>query len=268
MSILLEALRKSEKQKHLGHAPSIHSTADLELRRPARWKPGIILLVLLPVILVLAWFGFQQNRNIDNPEPARGGAEAEPAATVAEREPPPLQKQRPAISSSPAVNEETGTDRTPVESFDPGDRVVSADSSPAAPEEGLQLTDQEAAADTEEASTPPGAANLQRVQQSAPGTVPGQDGSDASQEPATDSYRSPEFSVITYWRLPEAIREQISVPRISVLVFSERPEDRFILMNGTRLIEGDEPQPGLVLEEIRRDGAVFSYRLYRFLVSS
>ena len=55
--------------------------------------------------------------------------------------------------------------------------------------------------------------------------------------------------------------------KVSVLVYAERPEDRFILMNGRRYIEGDEPRPGLVLEEIGREGAVFTFQLYRFLVT-
>ena len=68
MSFLLEALRKSENQKKLGHAPSIHSTADLEIRRPSRLTPGVALLVLLPVVIVLAWFGWQFYKDRDEPE--------------------------------------------------------------------------------------------------------------------------------------------------------------------------------------------------------
>ena len=54
--------------------------------------------------------------------------------------------------------------------------------------------------------------------------------------------------------------------RFSVLVFAADPEDRFVLIDGQRLKEGDSIQPGLLVKEIRRDGVVFSYRLYQFLV--
>ncbi len=67
--------------------------------------------------------------------------------------------------------------------------------------------------------------------------------------------------------MPDAIRGELPEFRISVLVYAERPEDRFLLVNGRRLVEGDSLSPGLVAEEIRREGVVFSYRLYRFLVS-
>ncbi|MGB5292071.1 MAG: general secretion pathway protein GspB, partial [Lysobacterales bacterium] len=54
--------------------------------------------------------------------------------------------------------------------------------------------------------------------------------------------------------------------KFSVLVYALKPADRFVLLNGQRLGEGDTAQPGLVVKEIRRDGVVFSYRLYNFLV--
>ena len=54
--------------------------------------------------------------------------------------------------------------------------------------------------------------------------------------------------------------------RFSVLVYSKQPDHRFVLINGQRLVEGDIAQAGLVVEEIRRDGVIFSYRLYQFLV--
>jgi hypothetical protein len=63
------------------------------------------------------------------------------------------------------------------------------------------------------------------------------------------------------------VREQIMELRISVMVFAERAADRFILMNGRRWVEGDEPQQGLRVEEIRREGVVFSFQRYRFLLS-
>jgi hypothetical protein len=51
-----------------------------------------------------------------------------------------------------------------------------------------------------------------------------------------------------------------------VLVYAESPEDRFVLVGGQRLVEKDEVDTGVVLDEIRRDGAVFLFRSYRFLV--
>jgi len=52
--------------------------------------------------------------------------------------------------------------------------------------------------------------------------------------------------------------------RITVLVYAENPQDRFLLINGKRLREKDEVSDGLVVEEIQRDRAIFTFRDYRF----
>jgi general secretion pathway protein B len=71
---------------------------------------------------------------------------------------------------------------------------------------------------------------------------------------------------ISYWELPQGIRDDLPEIRITVLVYAEQPNDRFLLSNGQRLVEKDQLDGGLVLDEIRKDGAVFLYRNYRFLV--
>lgn len=67
--------------------------------------------------------------------------------------------------------------------------------------------------------------------------------------------------------MPDAIRSEVPEIRYSVLVYNDDPAQRFVLVNGQRLGEGDSAQPGLVVQEIRRDGVIFSYRLYKFLVT-
>ncbi|MDZ4728543.1 MAG: general secretion pathway protein GspB, partial [Xanthomonadales bacterium] len=77
-----------------------------------------------------------------------------------------------------------------------------------------------------------------------------------------------EPEIINYWQVPEKMREGLPDLRISVLVYAELPENRFVLMNGERLREGEELSNGLLLEEIQRDRAVFNYRNYRFYLKS
>ena len=71
---------------------------------------------------------------------------------------------------------------------------------------------------------------------------------------------------IGYWELPDAIRTQVPEIKFTVLVYADDPDDRFVLINGQRYGEGDTVGAGPVVKEIRRDGVVFSYRLYQFLV--
>jgi len=68
--------------------------------------------------------------------------------------------------------------------------------------------------------------------------------------------------------LRQGLRNELPEFKITVLVYAEAPEDRFLLMNGERLREQDELAGGVTLEEIRRDGAIFTYQSYRFLVKN
>jgi general secretion pathway protein B len=93
----------------------------------------------------------------------------------------------------------------------------------------------------------------------------------ARQSPQSDTGSSTqpyEPEIINYWQVPEKMREGLPDLRISVLVYAEAPENRFVLMNGERLREGQELPNGLLLEEILRDRAIFNYRNYRFYLKS
>ena len=73
---------------------------------------------------------------------------------------------------------------------------------------------------------------------------------------------------ISYWQVPESKRAGLPDLRISVLVYAEQPENRFLLLNGERMREGEELENGLFLEEIQRDKAIFVYKNYRFHLKS
>ena len=73
---------------------------------------------------------------------------------------------------------------------------------------------------------------------------------------------------ISYWQLPQSVRDSLGELRVSVLVYAENPQDRFLLVNGQRLREQESLEDGLLLLEIQRDRAIFSYRDYRFQLKS
>jgi general secretion pathway protein B len=85
-------------------------------------------------------------------------------------------------------------------------------------------------------------------------------------EPPPATPRPRETEPISFWELPQSVRDSLPDLRITVLVYAEQPGDRFVLIGGNRVVEKDQLQDGVVLDEIRRDGAVFTYRNYRFLV--
>jgi hypothetical protein len=64
--------------------------------------------------------------------------------------------------------------------------------------------------------------------------------------------------------MPAAVRDGVPKLTFSFLVYSDRPEERMITINGKRLREGEEVSSGLRLEEITKEGAVLSWKGQRF----
>ncbi len=72
-------------------------------------------------------------------------------------------------------------------------------------------------------------------------------------------------SVPTLADLPLDVQLQIPKMSFSVFVYSKKPADRMVIIDGRTTREGQEVSAGLKLEEITQDGAIFSYKGRRFL---
>jgi general secretion pathway protein B len=67
-----------------------------------------------------------------------------------------------------------------------------------------------------------------------------------------------------FHELAPQLREGIPQLSVSMLIYSGKPEERWININGVKRREGDEISAGLKVEEITREGAVLNYRGRRF----
>lgn len=285
MSILLDALRKSEQQRRLGSTPSIHGGPE---RQPAagdsaqQWIPLSLIALSAIAMAWIGWQQYQQPTTLTQPD-APAGVAAERAIN-AEGGKPVAQGDRdpggPAAAAGQAVPEDqTLAPRTPVESFAQGNKTpqVHPDmASPGAPPSVAEKARVRESFQAYEPETQPGGdeapQSVPAPEDGAPDIVfepppAGRSGADseadASPEPRPEGAAS---EPITYWELPQGVRDSLPELRITVLVYAEQPQDRFLLMSGQRMVEKDEYEGGVVLDEIRRDGAVFLYRKYRFLV--
>lgn len=268
MSILLDALKKSEKQRHLGQTPTLETHFEDQLPAdgtPNRW---ILLSLVVLSVFVMAWFGWQQLRV---PE---GGA-----ATTHQDVPPPT------VEATPEPVNETAGSRTMTESYQAvsdtpasagGNQQAVAEESEAA---RSRLSRSVSEFTAEKAPPDAQAGALASVAEPRPAPT-----SAASKKPRTSSAKPPAAQVasqqesrrsglqphiaepISYWELPQGVRDDLPEIKISVLVFAEKPSDRFLLVNGMRMVEKDSLGGGVELDEIRREGAVFLYRKYRFLI--
>ena len=260
MSILLEALKKSERQRQLGQTPTLQTSVEDQAQSPVRLNHWIPLSLLALSACVMAWFGWQQFR-----VPELGDS---PAVEVAVVEPEVESQPRTMTEwfQSKGKNEE-GQAAPPVSTNNKEDDKARLNQSfndftadNAAAEAVPPPSDQTAAAElssTQDAE-PEGLETRPRQSRAEPGQT--------QAEPGQSRLEPHVSEPISYWELPQGIRDNLPEIKITVLVYSDKPGDRFLLTNGQRMAEKDELQNGVVLDEIRRDGAVFLYRKYRFLV--
>ena len=122
-------------------------------------------------------------------------------------------------------------------------------------------------ADAATAGTP-GSSNRPPVVPPRPGQAAG------NQEPVSGSTAAtglgapldtdaPPGQAVEFQDLPSRIRDPILLS-ISMLLYSGKPDERSVTINGFNMREGQEVSAGLRIEEITPDGAIFSYQGYRF----
>lgn len=279
MSILLDALRKSENSQKPVEPPNIHSN-DMPMEERSPINSGLLAVLLLLSFVVIGWLVWRQYQPetvVYRPPvdlPAGRTASVEPATDGA-------QQIQTMPESGEAVSESAARPRTPVETYQPsaqerikarqeqlaknsanatGENTADKPSAPASVvnpqgDEVSRVKPLDKAAPKKPADTTPVRPKAKKP--------PARTVATAKPE---ETYQSPEPQPIGYWELPDNVRQSIPVIKFSVLVFAEQPESRFVLINGERYQEGDNLNPSLAVAEIRRDGVIFSYQLYRFFV--
>ena len=67
--------------------------------------------------------------------------------------------------------------------------------------------------------------------------------------------------------LPETLRKTLPDFEITAFLYAATPSSRMVQINGLMLREGEDLSPGLKLEEITPDGVIMSSRTYRFSIN-
>ena len=311
MSILLEALRKSENSQKKGEIPTIHgydpSLAEEEPGRAPRWW-WLVAIIIALLAGYFAWNQFNVSDGtgwnlVENPSgevssEAVANETTQPPEEAPLVEPPAnLGRERQAsgqtTKNSRAIQEPDHTKSlasrpsSPVESLPSEAGEKSAESvEPSLPKTREERAAQLAAEYKLMQSTNADGSKSAAAKRSQPAS-PSQTSPQATNQPAqretsqpTNRTRRPPPAnqqtarqqesagpaPITFWELPDSVRSSLPELKINVLVYATNPADRFILMGGKRIKEGDNVIDGLDLREIRRDGAVFSSQKYQFLV--
>ena len=281
MSILLDALKKSESQRQLGKTPTINTAVEspgAEWETEQQWIP---LSMLALSAVAIAWFGWQQFREpADTPGAAGVDVVAMPQVEevqaienqAVENQIPTEKKELSSMNRTPdalpgnAIKDKAGLTTLPTDSSEDAEerREKLSQSFNSYEAERDPATDEEAGlSPTAVAKTSPDPATAQPATDQ---SLVAEDVPVATPARRASRLQPHESEPIGFWQLPQEFRDGLPEFKINVLVYAEKREDRFLLINGQRLVEKEELIDGVVLDEIRPDGAVFQYRNYRFLV--
>lgn len=273
MSILLEALRKSEKSQRSREVPTIHSEVASS---PASWsfKQGGLVVLLVLTVIVSGWFVWNQYRaSSGNGQTTTDGQIApgrgETSTDIAQSSPTELPGSGHSIRNSADAGSQdssAGDTQKNTSKDTQGRNQVAVERTPV---ESYRATEQNKGNTVKLAENPAAPRPSNTNDRPFPSTLKAGDAGKGADDPvkkAEKPYQPDAPGLLGYWDLPDSVRADVPEVTFSVLVYDKNPENRFVLINGERLTEGDAHQPGMVVEEIRRDGVVFSYRLYRFLI--
>lgn len=243
MSIILDALRKSEAARRRAEAPDLFTTLPPPPAPDARahrerglWRAGAVVVVI--TLFAAAWWWLQ--RTPEAPATIATADNAGPASPPAVL-PPPVATDAPAVG--PAMPPPTAQPPAPVPAA-----TVPAAMPPAGP-----VVD-----------VPPKSRPLPATPSEAPAAVPGVPASPAPAPPAPPSSSSGDPLPLA--RLDAGTRKQLPPLRVSMHLYDADPSRRFIILDDKRLGEGDLSGE-IVVERIDRDGAVLAWRGTRLRIA-
>jgi len=82
--------------------------------------------------------------------------------------------------------------------------------------------------------------------------------------PGTPPAAAAEPPIVPREQLPEPVRAELAALKLGGSIYSARPSERSLIVNGQLCRENEVLAPGLTLEQIRPHSAVFRFKGYRF----
>lgn len=266
MSLILDALRKSEAERRRGQSPDLFAplASTSPVARPGlRWLPVAIFVVLIGASAWVVWDGRTQ-RALDGVASADpigrqpGDAEAGEALAIPGADPD-------ADSGDRAVSSSAATTPGAPPSAAPSPAPPTASPAPIAKTDNASDNPSTYTADTTPPTPSRALAAPAPTNTRAPAPLPAPQAPPESPAAATAAESSAEESLPTLAVLDSVTRGTLPPLKLSMHVWGQEPGKRFAIVDGQRVAEGSLLGNGVV-EQIRRDGVVINVNGQRLLL--
>jgi general secretion pathway protein B len=231
MSLILEALRKSEHERQREAGPALAMVPESRPeRRSPKWLPVLVVLLALNIVVLAAVL-----LRDSGPEPAAVTTAPPPAAALAE----PAQQTAAGQAAEATV-------ATPLP----------------LPEKPTRHEVRPLTTELPPASGSARAAPAPATTTSSPAARTTSAAPADSTATATEDARLPRFADLV-------VRGELNVPHmhLDIHVYSGDPAERFVFINMRRYNEGNATQEGPKVERITRTGVVMNYQGQKFLLT-
>jgi general secretion pathway protein B len=263
MSYILDALKKSEKERQRGAVPNLMTAQDVIVQRKKRplW-PYVLAGALIVNAGVLAWWLTGHSNKPVVPPPSiavqqLAGKTHDHAASVSDTRSSGRAKKVGTPAGPPEGGSASGSESRAPEARASRDSVTPKNQpSPAKVDlrnagEGSRSAVKDAKVTSEiTPASPP----------SSPGDRP------APESQSADRPASQKNKMYHLKELPASVQQTLPDFAVSTHLYSSDESSRMVRINGQLLREGQYLTTGLKLEEITEDGAIFSYHGYRFRI--
>ena len=252
MSYILDALKKSEKERQRGQVPDLLTGQDgvlHEAKRRALWPYLLLAALLLNAVVFALWKYPYQQKKTDEIEQSK----------IIQRQPLPMGTAQAVIAKK--VPEDAGTKKkdSPVSKT-----VTLKQPSKSEARAAFDLIGKAAnkplQSDTLKVPAVVTPVVLEKKQAVRVSTEP----KHANDSPAATA--ASEKKIYNRNELPASVQQGLPDFNITVSIYSDNPAARLIKVNGEMLREGESLGAGLKLEEILQNGAIMSYQNYRFRI--
>jgi general secretion pathway protein B len=249
MSYILDALKKSEKERQRGTAPDILTAQDVQAQKPKKrplWPYLLLVALLLNTGVLLLWLGPWHSKKPHVVVQPVGGQQHESNTLESVHEGSDVRSSVSLPSTGPSKTTGTGVGK-------------------AIQQDQITQTEANLQKDVPSISTPmTDAKGLPEVSPSISEQPPPVSQVPSESKPVSNIVPTVENKVYNLNDLPLSVQQGLPDFNITVAIYSNDPASRMVKINNQLMREGQYLTNGLKLEEITPDGVIFSYQNYRF----